>query len=386
MPVPSLFLKCLVFAGLFCGLRPFAQAKPAYAQKEGKPCQFCHVSSSPGMIHPTTKQRESTLRNERGLYYARNNYSLQGYVETRSEGRFAVPKATTKLALKFLWKQDFTDLPRRIAVADVIGDGKPRLIMLHEKPEKKDAALLTVRKWDGKAYVTEFQAEVQASADRMQVGKFAGKDKPAVILTADALWHWNGTTFARKPSTQHLPLFGTTRLRDGTEMALLAERPDGVRAHRVYLDRESWLSVGSDPPNSSTVRWGDMHATPEFFELMGLEAFGAGGLIGVWDAQETGKPMLYYARIDADVEIDPASRNQKTRDPKFILRNKMYFVTVRDPNSTFGAELWTSPELPGLAFDIALENAQGDGKAGILMLIAEREKGKPRTLAFFALE
>jgi len=42
-----------------------------------------------------------------------------------------------------------------------------------------------------------------------------GSDKPAVILTSDALWTWDGTTFVRHPAPNPMPIIGVTRLLDG---------------------------------------------------------------------------------------------------------------------------------------------------------------------------
>lgn len=45
-------------------------ATPGYARKEMKPCVHCHVTDKGG-----------GERNARGLYYAKNNYSLTGFIE-----------------------------------------------------------------------------------------------------------------------------------------------------------------------------------------------------------------------------------------------------------------------------------------------------------------
>ena len=47
-----------------------AHATPGYAKKEMKPCLFCHVTAKGGGEN-----------NARGLYYAKNSYSLAGFVE-----------------------------------------------------------------------------------------------------------------------------------------------------------------------------------------------------------------------------------------------------------------------------------------------------------------
>ena len=127
-------------------------------------------------------------------------------------------------------------MPRRIGIGDVTGDGTVRLVTLNEKPDNPKSSVLVVRKWDGKAFSKEFEAETQAAPDKLEVGKFAGEKKPAVILTADACWTWNGRTFARRLAPKPMNLFGVTRARNGEERVLIAASPTEIKAYKVLLD------------------------------------------------------------------------------------------------------------------------------------------------------
>ena len=356
-----------------------AQAKPEYARKEEKSCQYCHMSVMPGQPEEGTGLRQTTNRNPRGVYYQTHNHTFEGYSERQIMGVGAPP------VFHPAWKEDLTDAPRRMAVADVTGDGKPRLITLNENPERRALAILTIRKWDGKAFVTEFTGAVQAAPDKLAVGKFAGKDKPAVIVTADALWYWDGKTYARKPAAHPLALFGVARLTSGTELLVQGDlSPEGkapvFKAFRVNPSAGEWLTDRSEAPTAKDVSLYDMRATPDFFEKMGLGALDA-GLIGLWDVRKFGTNFLYYVRVDL-VPGTPKKPNEPNagKETTGILSH----VAFRDP-SQVGAELWYSPKLEGAVLDVVQEDGKGTGKPGLLVL-SGISGSKTRTLTFFALD
>ena len=188
------------------------------------------------------------------------------FVSFRGLNSFAQTKPAAKPPVfTFQWKEEFTDLPRRIGVGDVTGDGTVRLVTLNEKPDNPKSSTLVIRKWDGKAFVKEFEAETQSPPDKLQVGKFAGDKKPAVILTADSCWAWNGKTFARRTASKLMNLFGTTRARNGEERVLIASSPTDIKAYKILLDGGGdFLYDPIESTKSKTALWGDMHAAPEF--------------------------------------------------------------------------------------------------------------------------
>lgn len=390
--------RCLLSAPaavwLLTAMAPHADARPEYARKEGVACQYCHLSGSPGSPDQLTGRRQSTERNNRGIYYGTHNHTFQGFVEADAKPKVAAPTfhLVSKPTFHFVWKEEIRALPRRIAVADVKGDGVLRLIALTEKPGDKSSATLEVQRWDGKAFVTEFTGDVHAAADRLAVGRMGGRDRPAVILTSDALWAWDGTTYARHPAATPMPLLGVTRMADGTERVLLAPTSRNVLAYRVNLTsvrKDDWLVDPIAAPSPPQDVWGDMHTTPEFFSAMGIpDVLGAGGILGIWNIKKYNSYFIYNMKLTRDFDI--AADPQNPGKPKITDKNPMYFVTLRDTRA--GIELWSSPRLPGTGYDIVLDDPKGSGKPGFLILfdgIANSAGGAPakgRTLAFFAMD
>ncbi len=379
MALSGAALGALCVMALLGGSARRAAAKPEYALKENKTCQYCHKSPTPGAVDPRTGITETTERNPRGQYYAAHDHSFAGYNELTVMGKDAPP------VFHLAWKEELTDPARRAAVADVVGDGKARLVTLSESSDQKGSATLAVRKWDGQAFVTEFTASAQGPADKLAVGKFAGANRPAVIVTAGDLWYWNGKQFAHKPAAQPLALLGATRLRSGEERVLLSEGTNAAKAYRVDPAAEHWLTEGIDAPPSSQVAWGDMHGTPEFFTQMGLsEAIGAGGLIGLWDVRNFGALFLYYAKIaqDFDTQPDPKDPNKT----EFVIKSRSYYIAFHNARDPKGVELWGTPKLDGPVYDVGLLDAKGSGKTGLLVLTGNAADSKRRSLYFFALD
>ncbi len=285
----------------------------------------------------------------------------------------------------YAWKYVLTDLPRRAAVADVLGTGHPQLITLNEKPGKADLSTVTIKKWTGSDYETVSSKEVLSSPEKIAIGKFCGADKPAVIVTGDALWFWKGSALVRKASPKLLPIMGSTRLKDGDERVLLLEN-GAVKAYHISLSSESnWLVDGIPSPASDRVFWGDMHAKPEELMAMGMPApLSTGGLIGLWDARKFGKLFIYDAFTDNDIDlkVNPKDPNH----PDFVVTSRSSFVHFRDPKDQNYKILWTTPRMRGVVYDIGLENPTGDGTSGLMVLISESKDGKGRTLYFFALD
>ena len=356
-----------------------AFARPEYAAKEQKACQYCHISLSPGFRDPMTGKREPTSRNGRGAYYGDHDHSFQGYQEVVVMGKQSPP------IFHYAWKFVFTDLPRRTSVADVTGSGHPQLITLNERPGKPEQSILSIKKWTGKDFELISAKDVSSSPDKLAVGRFAGKDHAAVIITPDALWYWKGSALVRKPASKTLALLGSTRLKDGEERVLLLEN-SAVRAYRVSLTADTnWLIDGIPSPASDQVVWGDMHAKPEELTGMGMPPpLSTGGLIGLWDARKFGKLFIYDAFTDNDVDlkINPKDPNH----PDLVLTSRSCYVHFRDPKDQTYKVLWTTPRMRGVVYDIGLENPQGDGAVGLMVLISESKDGKGRTLYFFALD
>ena len=218
----------------------------------------------------------------------------------------------------------------------------------------------------------------------MQVGKFAGAGNPAVILTADALWKWNGKTFERKSAAKSLNLFGNTRLKSGEERVLIATSATDIKAWKINPNSANgdFLTDGIEMPNSSGVLWGDMHATTAFFGEMGFpELLSEGGIIGLWDARNNGKVVLYYEKINRDMDI-----KQGSAKPELTLKSQTYYLALVDPAVGTATDIWASPPLPAPLLDVRTEDARGSTSGGLLFLLGEPGKDKHRLLAFVALE
>ena len=266
------------------------------------------------------------------------------------------------------WKEEITESARRVAVADVTGDGKPRLILLIEKPQQRGLATLKIKKWDGSQFVAEFTGDVQANPYGLEVGKFAGKDKPAQIVTADALWSWDGKTYVRKPARKELSLFGTAKMKSGDERLILWETATQFKSYLVKADSDDWLTDRAESPSALDVEWEAMHSTPEFLRKMGIPSFlVAGGFLTLWDTNRASVPYLYYCRYVGDAGAAKTS-----------------FVGMRDATETGGTEAWTSPKIAGEVIDIAITDPRGSGRQGILVLsLGSASPGKPATLTYF---
>jgi hypothetical protein len=370
----------LVIFGLAVLCTP-ALARPEYARKEGKPCQYCHRYDAPGSVNPDTKVRATTERNQRGTYYETHNHTFEGYSELSVMGAKSPP------VFHLLWQETMADDARRLGVGDVAGDGKPRLVVLSAKTGTPAAGTLSIRKWDGTAFVSEFSSDVQAAPDQLAVGKYAGPDKPAVIVTADGLWYRKGVTFAHLPAPKPLIVLGTARLKDGTERVLIADTPTSVRAWRVSPGGANWLVDPIDAPSSSQVTWADMHASPDFLSQMGMPYFlTSGSVVGLWDARKFGTVFLYYVRVMQDFDVSADPNNPKSVKPKVTYKNQASLVAFRDPTIKGGGEIWRTQPFNGQIYDVAVENARGSGVTGLLILTSETPSGKGHGLYFYALD
>ena len=359
-----------------------AFAKPEYAEREGKACQYCHVESNPGKVDGKTGKRFSTERGEKGLYYGNHNHSFAGYVTKVVVN--PLPKLT------YAWQEVCTDLPTRVAVADVTGDGVLRLISLHEKPGTADAAILKVRRWNGKGFDLDFSTEVKGSPARLAVGKFAGKKNPSQIVTENALFVWDGKTYQRKEALKPIPILGVTRPKDDVDRLLvftLVNSQESIQAYRIdSTAKEAWLVDPVNPQASTEVEWRDMHASTSAFEKMGWpEDMSLGDAMGLWILPKLKDKKLYLYQIKAKRDFDLVKNPDNPRKPTIVYTGvKAYSITVRDITS--GQEFWGTPQIQGTAFDVTLEDPKNGGKPGFLTLFSGSTPEKPRILYFFQFD
>lgn len=294
-----------------------------------------------------------------------------------SANRHASTKPPTPF-FHLLWKEEISELALRAAVGDTTGDGKPRLILLVEKPQQAGLATLVIKKWNGAEFTTEFTGDVDAAPDKLVVGHFAGKDKPAVIVTADALWSWNGSTYLRKPARKPISIFGAARMHSGDERVIVNESASVFKSYAVNAaSPDDWLTDRTEAPTGTQVDWESMRAAPDFFNKMGMPSFlGGGGLITIWDTSRVNLPYLYYCRPARELDTPNAAPRVNS------------YIAFRDATEAGGNELWSTVKLSGLATDLALEDARTPGKRGLLILSnsASAAGGKARTLYFYGLD
>ena len=355
-----------------------ARATAEYARTEAKSCQYCHESGGPGFVDPKTNVKQPSTLNSRGIYYAGHSHTFAGYKEPAS----TVQKSGN--ILRFAWREELTDLPRRIAVADIKGDGIPRLITLNDVPDHKDRSILMVKRWieGAKGFATEISVEIASPPNLLEVGRFAGKDQPTVILTRDDAWYWDGKTLVRKSSSRSLPLLGVSMARDGAERVLVAENGTGAKAFRVNLRAQAGglLTDGVETPHGKQVLWGDMHGETALLDKMGVpETITGGGMFGLWTTPKIASLVLYYPKNERDFDVsnDPEHNNR----PKFLYKGDPFSTVLLTGGS--GEDLWSSPRLRGNTLDIAVTDAKTAGSPGILVLTSLSQSGIGRTLYFF---
>lgn len=355
-----------------------AHATEKYAIREGRACGYCHVSGSPGRVDVAKGQRDPVDLNVRGRYYGTHNYSFNGYVE---------PKAPEgpPLLFRFVERIALPEAARRMSIADPVGDKQKRLILLSPKADSKDQSILTIKKWSGTKFTTEFETETPGQADQLAVGKFASNGK-VVILTSKAVWYWDGKAYVSKISGTSVNLVGVMHDRsDSVELALATGAAGELMAYSVNLSATNYLANGtklSELP-AGQVSYLDMHNTPDGFEKIqaGLSQLSRGGIFGLWSPTVNGKQMLFHVDLDQDVDINNGAADPKA---KIVVKSEGWKVGVVDPRNPSLATTFFTPRLAGEIYDIQTEGPYGDGTSALLVLTSEGQDKKGRSLYYFA--
>ncbi len=351
---------------LFFGATP-AVGVPVYSIQTGKPCIYCHNSAKGEGL------------NNRGVYYRTNRSSFRGYDELKVMGRFSAP------LLEVGWKETLPATARKMGIGDTTGDGKPRFVLLSEgaSPNSRN---VSIRKWDGKAWISEFAQDVPGSSDRLAVGKYAGLDRPAVIVTSGSLVHWDGKEYKVVPSPRPVAVLGTVQLKTGAER-LLANEANTVRMYRVDPSKgEGWLTGAIDPPSSSETSFSDMKAPTSELQAIGMpDILAAGEVIGLWDARKADVVFFYALKLVALVEsksgVQAKDVDQAAKD--LVLKGQNYYLTIVDPRSQGFKTLWQSEAFDGRVLDITLNDARSGDRG--LTVLTESPDGKGRSLYFYKL-
>ncbi|MGC8667439.1 MAG: hypothetical protein ACP5VE_04900 [Chthonomonadales bacterium] len=348
-----------------------AGAWPRYASKLGLPCLYCH------------KQQDGKGGlNLRGQYFVAHKYTFEGYDEEKVMGKLSPP------LFHSAWTDTLPPSVLRIGVGDTAGDGKLRLVCLSSEAGSA-ARTITIQKWNGSAWITEFSGPAPGGGDRLAVGTFAA-GRPAVIVTAGALCFWNGSAYQVKPAPAALGILGKVVLKDGAER-LLVHQGSSVKLYRVDVAAKDWLVDPMDPPHSSATLFTDMKGPTKELEEVGMPyLLAAGGIVGLWDARKTDALFLYGVQVIGLVESkgdDTLKAPPKPGEavPGLVLKGREVHLTVVDPRSATLKTLWHSDALPGGVLDIVVGDPK-ENRRGLLVLTDSTSKGPGHSLIFFQLD
>lgn len=284
--------------------------------------------------------------------------------------------------LKLAWKQPLPANVRRVAVADTIGDGKQRLVLLVDG-DKAGTRAVAVAKWSGEKWETEFTSNAPDLTDRLAVGVFA-PGKPAIIVTNTAIWYWNGTGYQMKTATESIPLLGMVTLKDGSQRLLINE-PKEMKLCRVDPEKDKWLVGGDAPASAANTQFLVYKGIPTELTTAGLpNVLAAGGVVGLWEAK---KSTNYLFAVENIVEKEIKGGIPKS-PTDLVIKNRELRLALLDPKAPDlkNGVLWRSEKLDGGALDVTLNDPHGSGAAGLAVLTDGSLGGRGHTLYFFKLE
>lgn len=269
------------------------------------------------------------------------------------------------------WKMDLAAGTKRIAVADVTEDKKPRLLVLNAEGK------LTVHKLSATATApgdSEGAVSLGEKADKFAVGHFA-KGKPAVIAVPGAIFYREGEAYSKKAAGDLTDVSGSVRFTDGGEYILIFDGQGPPTSRGVDLSAANLLTAGPDMPEpkaeGGSYREVVVTLSPELQEHLPLpEEAKKGGILRLVDPRSDSKLFGLLAWQTADsshaVLVDGGSLFSNAGDMK---------------------PLWKSPKLAGKILDIApAPDPRGSKQQGFLVLQATGADGKGRLLEFFALD
>lgn len=327
-------------------------AWPKYAAKEKKACTFCHVKASGGDLSPA------------GTYYAKNNHSLAGYDETAVAG--TTPKKTGPPAFKPDWRIDLPKEAKRIAVADVTGDKKPRLLMLG------DNGVLTVYRMAPTAIEKDGSITLPTTPEQFVVGRFM-KDRPAIIAAPGVIYYRDNNDWAKKEVPDLKAITGAARFADNTEYLYHYEGGEPT-VYGVDVTAANPLTAGRAMvmPDEGAGVYSNviLHAAPEALAAMGLpEAATKAGVMGLFDPRGDGK---LYAWTIWQGDDGPT-------------------INVYDVKALSGGltaqPIWKSPKITGKVLDVAVGMDPKEGKTpGLYVLQTLGLEDRDRMVQFYVLD
>lgn len=267
------------------------------------------------------------------------------------------------------WTMELPSGARRVAVADVTADKRPRLLVLDGE------GTLSIRKLSREGATEEAKVALGAGAERFVVGRF-DRGGPAQIVVPNAVFHREGESYRKKAIPDLPEVHGSVRFADGSEEIISTVGDGPPISHALDLGAEKLLKPGRElaepTPEGGTYREIVLHLSAEMFEaepfpvevkrgsLARLFVPRSGGrLYGVFSWQAT--DGSHVAVVDSADLFPDAKADMKP--------------------------LWKSPKLSGKVLDIALgPDPRGGAQPGLLVLTAAGDDGKGRRVEFFALE
>ncbi len=326
-----------------------------YAKKENKLCAYCHVDPKGG-----------GPRNPRGAFYESHNLSFAGFKDEKQDA----VKKTGAPAFKKTWQIDLPKEARRISVADVNADKKPRLLVLGKGGE------LTVYRPAAMGLTKEATVDLGPSGGRFVTGKF-DKDKPAVIAVPGSIYYLEGSEFKSKKADL-AEITGTVKFVDGSEYFFFfaGGQPD---VYGVDISASNPLTPGRDmvlPAEAAGVyRSLVAHLPAELLSALGVpEGAHGAGVVGLIDPRADDRLYAYWAR--------------QTKDGSFL--DLLDAATLSPDNAGAVASakpVWTSPKIVGKILDVAPGLDPKEGKTlGFYILHTVGVEDQDRVVEFWELD
>jgi hypothetical protein len=270
---------------------------------------------------------------------------------------------------KSVWKMDLPASTKRVAVADVMEDKLPRLLVLNAE------GTLAIQKLSAEGSKEEASVALGAEAGRFVAGHFS-KSGPAQIVVPTAVFYREGGTFRKKALSGLEELRGSVRFKDGTESLFLFTREMPPTTHELDLAAEKTVKEGREFPQP-TAEGSDFreivpHFDPDMFENAPFpEEVKKGSLARLLVPRADGRlyGLLSWQAADGSHVVTIGGSD-----------------LFPEPNADM-KPLWKSPKLAGKVLDIALgPDPKGGAATGILVLTEAGDGGKGRQVEFFAIE
>lgn len=282
---------------------------------------------------------------------------------------YAGPTETKKAgppSYKSAWKMELPADARRIASADVVGDKRPRLLVLGE------GGALVVHKVAENGLEKEAEISLGPKGTTFVAAHFA-REKPAIIAAPGAIYYREGEKFVRKEVAEVADITGTVRFVDGSVYFFFFNGGDNPNVWGVDLSRQNPLTTGREmvPPEQGGGYYAEVIArlSPAILAGFGLPMEAQKpGLVGLFDPHGDNKLYALYGWESAEGSY-------------------LMVVDYSQPSAGPPKPVWRSPKLAGRLLDMVFGvDPKGSHKKGILVLLATGEEQKGRLVEFFAME